>query len=203
MKYAIISGSHRSTSQSIKVSRYLSHVILQSQKDASVEILDLGGNPLPLWDESFWSSDPKWDKTWKPFSDKLRAADALVVVSPEWAGMAPAGLKNFFLFCSKGELAHKPGMIVSVSAGMNGAYPVAELRMTSGKNNQLVYIPDHVIVRTAEAVLNDLEKPASPIDESLRKRIHYSLNVLQQYALAFRQVRESGVLNLKDYPFGM
>jgi NAD(P)H-dependent FMN reductase len=203
MKYAILSGSHRANSQSLKVSRYVSHVIQKTQSDASVDILELTENPLPLWDESFWSGDAKWEKTWKPFSDRLRAAEALVVVSPEWAGMVPPGLKNFFLFCSKGELAHKPAMIVTVSAGINGAYPVAELRMTSAKNNAMLYIPDHVIVRTAAKMLNDHEKAADENDEALRKRIEYSVGVLRQYGLALKQVRESGAINLKDYPFGM
>ena len=51
----------------------------------------------------------------------------MAVVSPEWNGMVPSMLTNFFLLCSNNELAHKPGLLVGVSSGTGGSYPVAEL----------------------------------------------------------------------------
>ena len=42
-------------------------------------------------------------------------------------------------------MAHKPGLIVTVSAGLGGSYPVTELRISSHKNTRLCYIPDHVL----------------------------------------------------------
>jgi NAD(P)H-dependent FMN reductase len=203
IQFAIINGSHRKQSESLRVSQYIEARILKKSPGATVKIISMAGNPLPLWDESVWDGDPKWQKTWKPISETLKASEAVIVVSPEWAGMAPAGLKNIFLFCTQGELAHKPGVIVTVSAGMGGAYPVNELRTSSYKNTQLCYLPDHVIVRKAGEMLKDADKPASHDDEMVRKRIDYSLDLLAQYALAFRQVRESGVVNLKDFPYGM
>ena len=79
--------------------------------------------------------------------------DELVVMSPEWSGMVPAGLKNFFLLCGADHLAHKPGLIVGVSASLGGSYPIAELRTSSYKNTRLCYIPDHVIVRNVGQML--------------------------------------------------
>ena len=68
------------------------------------------------------------------------------MISPEWAGMAPAHLKNFLLMCDGGELAHKPAQLIGVSSGMGGAYPIAELRMSGYKNNFLMWLPDHMRV---------------------------------------------------------
>ncbi len=203
LNYAIISGSHRKVSQSAKVGRFCDYLIQKNNKDDKTALIELAGNPLPLWDESIWEKDPKWEKTWWPIRDQLRKADALVVVSPEWNGTVPAGLKNFFLFCSNAELGHKPALIVTVSSSMGGAYPVAELRMSGYKNNRILYIPDHVIVRNAETVLNSTEKPASPGDELIQIRLDYSLKVLREYGLALKQVRGSPVINFKDFANGM
>jgi hypothetical protein len=116
--------------------------------------------------------------------------------------MVPAALKNLFLFAADGSLYHKPGLIVGVSASRNGAYPVAELRVSSYKNTHLQYISEHVIVRQVGDVLNE-EAAQSADDTALRKRLDYSLSVLAEYAKALRLVRDSGVLDRKAFPFGM
>ena len=53
------------------------------------------------------------------------------------------------------QLGHKPALIVTVSSADGGAYPVAELRMSSYKNNRICYLPEHVILRNVERILND------------------------------------------------
>ena len=150
-----------------------------------------------MWDESVWTEDrAKWDESWSPVAKELQSADAVVVVVPEWGGMVPSGLKNFFLLCGNQELAHKPGLIVSVSGSRNGAYPVSELRMSSTKNNRLVYIPDHVIVRDAAKMLQG-DEAANGDDQYLRDRIDYSLKVLNSYAVALKPVRSESFPRLQ------
>jgi NAD(P)H-dependent FMN reductase len=200
MKIAIVSGSHRADSQSDRVARYLAQEVTRANGEA--DIISLSKNPLPLWDEGMWSNDPKWAEVWGPISKRLTACDALVLVAPEWAGMAPPGLKNFLLLCSAGEVGHKPALIVSVSSGIGGSYPIAELRVSSYKNNRLVYIPEHVIVRNVEEVLHG-ETSSSDRDESTRSRLRYGVAILSEYARALKSVRESGVIDHKNFPFGM
>jgi len=202
MKYAIISGSHRPQSQSGKVARFISGRLQASDSAAECYVLDLGKTPLPFWDEGVWTSDPKILDIWSPVSAELAGSDAVVVVSPEWGGMVPAALKNLFLLAADGCLYHKPGLIVGVSASRNGAYPVAELRVSSYKNTHLQYISEHVIVRHVGDMLNEAA-PQSDDDAALRKRLDYSLSVLAEYAKALRQVRASGVLDRKAFPYGM
>ena len=69
---------------------------------------------------------------------------------------------------------HEPGLIVTVSAGAGGSYPVTELRISSYKNTRLCYIPDHVIVRNVGQMLHG-DQPAEEHDQALRGRITYSL----------------------------
>lgn len=202
MKFAIVSGSHRPASESAKVARFIASRLPALDPKNSLFLLDLGQTPLPLWEEGIRVGDPKLVEPWQPISRELSECEALVVVSPEWGGMVPAALKNFFLFAADGCLYHKPGLIVGVSASRNGAYPVAELRMSSYKNTHIQYISEHVIVRHVGEVLNEPE-PQSEEDGYLRARIDYSLRVLAQYGKALRLVRDSGVLDRKSYPYGM
>ncbi|WP_437957880.1 NAD(P)H-dependent oxidoreductase [Sorangium sp. So ce119] len=203
MKLAVISGSHRNGSESGKVSRYVQQQLTASPDVTSTYALDLADNPLPLWDPEAGQPSEKWERVWSPISAELTASDAFVIVTPEWHGMVPAGLKNFFLLCTRRELAHKPALIVAVSSGTGGAYPIAELRMSSYKNTYLCYIPDQVIVRSVAGLLNDPATPQSQDDERIRARLRYALGVLLQYGKALQQVRASGALDLAKYPFGM
>jgi NAD(P)H-dependent FMN reductase len=200
MKFVIISGSHRENSQSDRVANYIADQVRAGLGDATV--ISLAKNPLPLWDEGVWGDDPKWKELWGPISKELRSADALVVVAPEWSGMVPPGLKNFFLLCSTADVGHKPALIVSISSGVGGSYPVTELRISSYKNTRLLYIPEHVILRNVEEVLHGAAATGER-DDTARTRISYALRVLREYGVALKGVRESGVIDHKSFPFGM
>ena len=165
-------------------------------------MIELTGNPLPLWDEAMFQPGSDLQKQWQPYSDRLQKADGLVVVSPEWHGMVPAGLKNFFLYCGLKEVGHKPALIATDSASRNGAYPVAELRMSSYKNNRLCYIPEQLIVRDVGTDFND-GAPANAEDGFLRDRADFALRILLDYAKALGAVRQNGAIYEKKYSSGM
>lgn len=203
MKISIISGSHRKNSQSLKVAQFVQKTLEAGLCDETY-LLSLGDDPLPLWDQGVWDGDEKWDEILTPIKEQLAASDGIVVISPEYHGQVPAGLKNFFLLFGKNELGHKPGLIITVSAGRGGSYPVAELRMSSYKNSRICYIPDHVIVRDVESVLNNnAEDNNDHSDSFYRERIEWSLNILKEYAIALRSVRESGATQSDVFKNGM
>lgn len=185
LNFALVAGSSRNNSQSGKVARFLRQRLIQlaltDEKNSS--IIDLGIAPLPLW--------PAEDVgPWAMYSQQLAAADAVVIVAPEWNGMACPAIKNFFIYASKTELAHKPGLLTGVSSGIGGAYPISELRSSSSKNCRLCYLPEHLIVRNVEKVLNT-PQPSHEDDQRLHARIDYTLDILGQYAHALRPVRAS------------
>lgn len=202
MKFAIVSGSHRPAAQSGKVARFIADHLKTLNPGYPSYVLELGKTPLPLWEEGIWNKDPKMLEPWKPVSEEIGKCEAFVAIAPEWSGMVPAALKNFFLFAGDGCLYHKPGLIVGVSASRNGAYPVAELRVSSYKNTHIQYISEHVIVRNVTEVLNE-PTAVSEEDAQVRRRLDYGLRVLAEYGKALQGVRASGVLNRKDFPFGM
>jgi NAD(P)H-dependent FMN reductase len=205
MKIGIISGSHRQDSESDKVAQYIARRLEGEPWCEQQWHFSLAGNPLPFWDEGIWSGDPQWQARLGPLSEALHSCDGFVVVTPEWHGMVPAGLKNFFLlWTAGGELAHKPALIVSVSASQNGAYPVAELRMSSYKNNRICYLPEHLIVRKAGRVFNaDPANNDSELHAALDARLGYCLGILGAYSSAFRGIRASGKVCMNEFPNGM
>ena len=85
------------------------------------------------------------------------------MVVPEYGGMSTPNSKNFFLlfnfffffffFLLNGELFHKPGLIVSISSGNGGAYPISELRSSSYKNSHIMWIPENIIIRNVNQFL--------------------------------------------------
>lgn len=202
MKFFVLSGSHRVEAQSLKVARYLEVALPQEVQGAEVFLYSLSGNPLPFWDEAHGGAP---DELWEPISRELQAADALVIVSPEWNGMATPGVKNFLTLCSATEIGHKPGLIVTVSAGRGGSYPVAELRMSGTKNNRLAWLPEHVIVQHVENSLNspDGSPDLAKEDSTIRARLRYGARLLGAYATALRAVRASGVVDHKTFRSGM
>jgi len=204
MKISIISGSHRKQGQSLKVAKHIEKTLLEENICEESWLFSLSGNPLPLWDESIWAGNPEWKERLTPISEQLASSDAFVVVAPEYHGQVPAGVKNFFLMWGKGELAHKPALIVTVSSGDGGSYPVAELRMSSYKNNRICYIPEQIIVRNVESVLNADPADNNPeADSYFRNRITFALKILREYGIALKQVRDSGLTYADEFKNGM
>jgi NAD(P)H-dependent FMN reductase len=202
MRFFILSGSHRQEAQTLKVAQYVQSVLMREHPGAETHLFSLSGNPLPLWDEASGGAP---DALWDPISAELQAADALVILTPEWGGMATPGVKNFLLNCTATEIGHKPGLIITVSASRGGSYPVAELRMSGTKNNRLCWIPEHVIIHHAEQNLNspDNSPDLGKEDAMQRQRLRYALKVLAEYGQALKQVRASGVIDHKTFRSGM
>lgn len=202
MHIVIIVGSHRHDSQSSRVGRYIATDMPRIDPSVSVDTLDLAGNPLPLWHEGIWQADSELAAVWKPYRDRMREADGFVIVSPEWAGMVPPGLKNLLLFAGPREVGHKPALIVAVSAARGGSYPVNELRTSGYKNSRLVYVPEHVLVQDVADVLIGAA-PTSDRDAWLRRRIEFAERILLEYAKALGPIRSSGLTEHADFPYGM
>jgi NAD(P)H-dependent FMN reductase len=204
MKISIISGSHRNPSQSEKVARYIENAIRRGKPETDTWLFTLADNPLPLWDQSVWENDDAWNERLAPLKEQLASSDGFVIVSPEWHGQVPAGLKNFFLLFSRFELGHKPALIVAVSSGIGGAYPVAELRMSSYKNNRICYIPEQIIVRNVEKVLNENDADNEQVEDGyFRERIDWALDMLLGYAVALKGMRETTRIHHDKFGNGM
>ncbi|WPN72053.1 NADPH-dependent FMN reductase [Pseudomonas germanica] len=191
----LLSGSNRSNSQSIKVAHYLRERLEALELCDSSELIDLASSPLPLWPEE------DTQKAWSVQQSILKKATALIVISPEWNGMACPALKNFFLYAGLSELGHKPALLVGVSAGLGGAYPITELRASSYKNSRILYLPEQLIIRNVESMFNS-ECPSDENDMRIRARADWVLHVLCQYNDALRTMR-AAIKHPPEFSTGM
>lgn len=184
---AIIVGSHRNDSQSAKIGNMIADKLVQHSQCKSTKIIDLAHTPLPFWSEDYSEKENRQIEQTKLL---LKEADAYVVVSPEWHGMVPSALKNLFLLYTNDVFAHKPALIASVSASVNGSYPITELRSTTYKNSRICYLPEHLIFRNVGDIFNGKEGDSSEEQQYLSERTDYCLDYLLLYSEALSKVRQ-------------
>lgn len=196
MKIVVISASPRSNSQSLKVAKYLTSRLNTLSAEATT--LDLHELKLPVYDAS--DSIPEGLAEAKSL---LASSDGYVFVSPEWNGMASVALLNLMHYLEDNELAHKPVMLVGVSATRGGSYPVIQLRSLGYKNRHFIISPECLVVTTCKDVLNDDVQSDDAPDIYIKRRADYALKVLVEYAKALQNVRHSAVIDHKTYPNGM
>ncbi len=199
---ALVSGSGRNASHSLRIAHWLASRLAHLDKGTTCDVIDLGGHKLPQWDEAAWDETSALAKQWKLYSARLAAAHGLVLITPEWAGMACPELKNFLVFCSEKDVGHKPALLVGVSSGRGGSNPISELRISGYKNNRICYMPEHLIVRDVENMFVE-EKPSGREDAFTRSRADFALLQLLAYSSALKQARDSGALANDKFPFGM
>lgn len=197
MKISIISASHRKNSQSNRVALILENLLQEKFINIKIFNFDLFKVNLPMWSESEISENQKF--FFNDFSDKLLESDGFIFVIPEYGGMATPISKNFFLHCNKGELSHKPALVVAISSGNGGSYPISELRSSSYKNRHILWIPENIIIRNVEHF--DPGNHGNLIPEWLDKRIDYVLSLLVEYSKCLRPISE--LINRKDFGNGM
>ena len=197
MNISIISASHRKNSQSNRIALILEKLLQEKFKNIKIFNFDLFKLNLPMWSEEEIEENRKL--FFNEFSSKLLKSDGFIFVIPEYGGMATPISKNFFLHCNKGELTHKPALIVSISSGNGGSYPISELRSSSYKNRHILWIPENIIIRNVEHFYPG--NHGNLIPEWLDKRIDYVLNLLIEYSKCLRPV--SKLINRKDFGNGM
>lgn len=197
MRVMVISASGRASSQSLKVSNWLVDHAGKLGYEAS--LLDLHQTALPIYDDAEHSELTPKINTLK---SKLDSAEAYIFVSPEWNGMMSLNLANMFQYIDQ-EMAHKPVMLVGVSAGRGGTYPVAQMRLMGHKNRHYILSPESLIVSGVDKAFNDNDFSEKAVDLPLKKRADYALKVLCQYAKALNQVRSSGVIDHENFANGV
>ena len=186
-KILIINISLRKESQSQKVSQYLLNQINKKEQNQS-KILNYIDLDLPLWNQDLAGNK----EVLKPIVDKLEEATGYIFVTPEYNGACSPALNNLCLFLSQ-ESYHKTVLLVSVSAGRSGSYAITEARGNTYKNTKLNYIPEHLIIRDVNNVLNIvMDKDSiqlSEEDKYIRERIIYTLSNFDIYCTYSKLIR--------------
>jgi chromate reductase len=117
---AVLVGSVRKESFSRKAALALAQ---QAPASLKLEIVDIGG--LPMYNQDL-DDEGQPPAAWTAFRDRIRKADGLLFVTPEYNRSVPALLKNAIDVGSRpyGQSAWggKPGAVVSVSPGAIGGF---------------------------------------------------------------------------------
>lgn len=126
MKFVLINGSSRKGRKSIHVSRFIASLI-EKQGNHSCDLLDVAEYKFPIMEERLRFLE-ELPEGMREFSDKLSAADGIIIVSPEYNGSYPGVLKNTLDYF-KPEYEQKPMALVTVSEGrMGGANAMHHLQ---------------------------------------------------------------------------
>ena len=116
---AVLVGSLRKGSFSRKVANALAGL---APADLTLTVHEIGD--LPMYNQDLDTATPP--AQWQAFRDSVRAADAVLFVTPEYNRTIPGGLKNAIDVGSrpygKSVWDRKPGAVVSVSPGALGAF---------------------------------------------------------------------------------
>lgn len=118
LQVAVLVGSLRREAYSRKLAKALIDLAPPSLKASIVEI-----GALPLYNPDLEDAVPP---AWAEFRDAVRAADAVLFVTPEYNRSVPGGLKNAIDVGSrpygKSVWAGKPGAVASSSPGAISAF---------------------------------------------------------------------------------
>jgi chromate reductase, NAD(P)H dehydrogenase (quinone) len=114
---AVFVGSLRKDSINRKLANALAELAPSSLK---LDIVEIG--QLPLYNQDADEDSP----TWTAFRARVKAADAVLFVTPEYNRSVPAPLKNALDVASRpyGQSAWngKPGAVISASPGASGGF---------------------------------------------------------------------------------
>jgi NAD(P)H-dependent FMN reductase len=114
MKIAIISSSVRTGRKSNRVALFFK-TFIENNNLANVELLDLVEYNFPVFEERLKFQKNPAQKTIE-FAEKIRSADGVIIVTPEYNGGYPASLKNVIDLLTD-EWKRKPVAISTVSGG--------------------------------------------------------------------------------------
>ena len=131
MKIAIISSSVREDRKSNRVALFFKNYI-EANNIASVDVLDLFDYQFPVFEERLSFQKNPLAKTLE-FAQKIKSADGVIIVTPEYNGGYPASLKNVVDLLLD-EWKRKPVAISTVSAGaFGGTQVITSLQFTLWK----------------------------------------------------------------------
>jgi NAD(P)H-dependent FMN reductase len=154
---AIISASVRTGRQSHRVALYFQNFLLKENL-ATAEILDLNVYQFPVFNERLkYQPSPSPDVI--DFAGKIKKADGVLIVTPEYNGGYPASIKNAIDLLYP-EWFHKPIAISTVSDGsFGGSQVLTSLLFTLWKIRAWV-IPAMFPVPNVQAAFTEDGHPA-------------------------------------------
>jgi NAD(P)H-dependent FMN reductase len=156
MKIAVILGSSREGRIGERVAKWAAR---EAAKDSEneVTIIDLQDHPLPFFNEAIspqFNPDRHPEPAVEKWLNKVAAADAYIIVSPEYNRSFPAVLKNAIDYIAF-EASGKPAAVVTYSAASTGGEAAqVQLRPVLGAVRMMT-VPTYVCVAVAGTTITE------------------------------------------------
>jgi NAD(P)H-dependent FMN reductase len=161
------------------------------------EIVDLRDWPLPIFGEHLGTigdfNDPTYSEPLvKAWNNKIKAADAYVIVTPEYNHSIPGGLKNAIdtVFFSFG-FRNKPVAFVGYSGGVAGGVRAIEHLAHVFIETESVPMRNSVVIPFVTNAFDDAGKPVSPVTNVAADVM---LDDLAWWSAALERARAAGEL---------
>lgn len=198
-KYVIVIGSSRVESESERIAMKIGQIIKDEFNYVNVDYINLADKKYKITE--FHESVEDATLNWNSSLELLRQSKAVVFVVPEWHGLVPSKFLELIIECDAFQLAHKPALLVGISSGAGGAYPIAQIKGFYNKSNRICFVPEHVIIRNVNNMLkDDIDNIKS---NYIEERIKYALLVLNRYDKALSIIRHELLNGLDNYTYGM
>ncbi|MFC4873466.1 NADPH-dependent FMN reductase [Negadavirga shengliensis] len=166
MKIAILNGSIRPERQSVKVAWYLEKQLRDRGLD--VDLIDLAEYPLPMYGASDGLSKVYEDNV-DLVAARLKAADAMIFVTPEYHGTFSGVLKNALDYYWE-EFSKKPIGVATASAGkmggINASTQLQHLILSLGA----YALPVKFLVSGIQTAFNESNEPVEKAVQQSAKR---------------------------------
>lgn len=158
LKISIISSSIRIGRNSHRVALYLENLLRQN-KSLEVEIIDLKAYDFPIFEERLRNLQNP-EKKIVEFAEKIKNADGIIIVTPEYNGGYPASLKNASDLLYD-EWYKKPIAFAPVSAGQFGGSQVITSIQFSFWKMRALLVPSVFHTATVEKSFDENGVPAN------------------------------------------
>ena len=169
LKLHIVVGSTRPTRAAAFVLPWVL-ARTRSHGDFDVEVLDLRDWPLPMFAEHMgtigdWADPTYSDPLVRAWNNKLKEADAVLFITPEYNHAVPGVLKNAIdnVFVSFA-LRNKPMAVVSYSGGQVGGVRAIENLYQIAIEAEMVPLRNSVVIPFVQTAFEN-EKPLNPASE--------------------------------------
>jgi NAD(P)H-dependent FMN reductase len=195
-KLLVIVGSTRPTRAADRIVPWV--MARASAHDAfDTELLDLRDWPLPIFAEHRGTigdfSDPTYSEPIvRAWNNKMKEADAFVVVTPEYNHSVPGGLKNAIdsVWLSFG-FRNKPVAAVGYSGGIGGGIRAIEHLAHVFVEAEAVPLRNTTVIPFVETAFDDNGDPVAPATDV---RLKVMLDDLAWWSSALEKARAAGEL---------
>jgi NAD(P)H-dependent FMN reductase len=195
-KLLVIVGSTRPTRSADLVMPWLTEKV-SGHEAFDAEIVDLLDWPLPMFAEHFGTigdiSDPTYSEPLvKAWNNKIKSADAYVIVTPEYNHSVPGGLKNAIdtVWVSFG-FRNKPVAFVGYSGGQAAGVRAIEHLAHIFVEAEAVPVRNSVLI---PFVRDAFDEQGQPVNSIINAAADVMLDDLAWWSAALEKARAEGEL---------